>query len=79
MGLFMEQEENLKILAENLRKAIVNLKIDHESSEYKYVTISLGYSYSLPTIGIEKSVLIEVADKNLYRAKLIGKNQVSGS
>lgn len=69
------EKVSLGELAQNLRKSVENLKIDHETSEFKYVTISLGYSHVYPSMDLDKNELIDRADQALYKAKLAGKNK----
>lgn len=67
-------------IAEDIRKSIMNLKIEHKnSSTSDYITVSLGVS----SIKVEKEIdqglirsFIEQADQALYQAKENGKNQV---
>lgn len=67
-------------IAEDIRKGIMNLKIEHKnSSTSDYITVSLGVS----SIKVEKEIdqglirsFIEQADQALYQAKENGKNQV---
>ncbi|MFC1750099.1 diguanylate cyclase [Pseudomonadota bacterium] len=65
-------------LAEKLRTAVVSLSIPHAGIEIaEYVTISLGVATIIPTNSIQPHVLIETADKQLYRAKQSGRNCIS--
>ena len=69
------EKENLRELSNILRKAVENLKIEHEPSDHEYVTISLGYSHVYPSTDLDKNDLIDKADQGLYKAKLAGKNR----
>ncbi len=67
-----------KVAAEHIRRAVEELKIDHEGIETPYVTVSIGVANEdidcpdpLKTIGR--------ADEALYRAKHNGRNRVEGA
>lgn len=62
------------IAADRARKAVLDLKIPHEGSPLKYVTISAGVASEN---GENWQELVERADKALYRAKESGRNSVS--
>lgn len=62
-------------IAEEIRKKIIKLDIDHEKSEVaKVVTISLGISTIENNSSITDKEFLDLADKALYRAKRSGKN-----
>ena len=64
-------------VAENLRRSVHNLGIPHEASSCSpVVTVSVGCS--VLQAGIENTLteLISQADKALYQAKALGRNQV---
>ena len=64
------------IVAEQIRIAITNLGIVHQSSSISdIVTISLGVASLLPNSKQEQATLIKQADTALYRAKQQGRNQ----
>ncbi|MEA5488720.1 MULTISPECIES: diguanylate cyclase domain-containing protein [Pseudanabaena] len=64
------------IVAEQIRIAITNLGIVHQSSSISdIVTISLGVASLLPNSKQELATLIKQADTALYRAKQQGRNQ----
>ena len=64
------------IVAEQIRIAITNLGIVHQSSSISdIVTISLGVASMLPNSMQEPATLIKQADTALYRAKQQGRNQ----
>ncbi|UVE18989.1 GGDEF domain-containing protein [Pseudomonas sp. LS44] len=63
--------------AEELRLALAELNIRHEgSSTAEMVTMSIGVACMRPADGGEFSQLYECADRALYRAKALGRNQV---
>ncbi len=63
-------------LADNICKSIESLKISHEGSSYKIVTISIGLAIYLPQRDTGSDVLLKLADKALYEAKGQGRNRV---
>lgn len=69
--------DEAKQIAENIRKAIEQLKIEHEkSTTSNFVTVSLGTNTIIATEGVVMSQLIKDADKALYKAKESGRNNV---
>jgi len=72
--------EDATAIAEKLRKNIEALTIKHEASESgEHVTISLGVATTIPWGNDGKEMLLEEADKGLYRCKEKGRNKVSAS
>ncbi len=70
-------ETGAKVFAERLRRAIEQLETLFDNRTIK-CTISLGVTTCLPGAEVEnKSILIDSADKALYRSKNNGRNQVS--
>jgi diguanylate cyclase (GGDEF)-like protein len=69
-------KEGAEIIAEEIRKNIINLDIPHESSPiYKNVTLSLGVTTMVPNNQHTISEFINDADKALYEAKSLGRNR----
>lgn len=62
--------------AEDIRKSVENLKIEHVASPFKDVTLSLGIVYAIPTKDVSSIAFIERADKALYQAKNGGRNRI---
>ncbi len=62
-------------VAERIRKNIESIRLDI-GSEVIRITISGGLSH-YPSMGLDRSTLIEKADKALYASKEKGRNQVS--
>lgn len=64
-------------VAENIREAVYNLQLCHETSPAKgVVTLSLGVSSLIPLADDAPQILIKKADQALYKAKKKGKNIV---
>ncbi len=63
-------------VAENINKAVEQLKIIHKSSSVnEYVTLSVGASSVIPTGEISFEDLLAKADEALYEAKETGRNK----
>ncbi len=63
-------------LAEEARRAIEDLMINHAESPMGHVTISIGVESVVPAKGQNYADLIEAADRALYDAKRRGRNAV---
>ena len=64
------------VIAEKLRKAVVDAAIEHKYSTISsYVTLSVGFSTFTGQFKVEEE-LIKAADEALYRAKKNGRNRV---
>jgi len=61
-------------LADAIRLAILDLKIPHRDSPWKYLSVSLGCASLTPSFGIDQTMLITLADTALYQAKASGRN-----
>ncbi|MGL5508670.1 MAG: sensor domain-containing diguanylate cyclase [Microcoleaceae cyanobacterium] len=67
--------EGALYIAEQIRIAIMQLAIPHESSlTYQYVTLSLGVATAIPLVGVSHMELMALADQALYEAKENGRN-----
>ena len=70
------QVNALDAIAERLRQAVQDLKIEHGSSlAPPHVTLSLGGAVTVPTKEDGLHALIATADRNLYEAKAKGRNK----
>lgn len=70
-------KEEIKILAEKLRNAVMGLKIEHEFSlTLPIVTISQGICYDIPHEGMKVWDFLHTADKMLYKGKKKSRNSI---
>jgi diguanylate cyclase (GGDEF)-like protein len=78
LGLFDLSAENIREMADQLRKAIHDLNITHEdSATAPYVTASIGVAIVAPRMGRSPDGAVQVADEALYSAKRSGRNCIS--
>ncbi len=70
-------EERALEVAEAIRLGVVSLGLPHPSSPCGVQTVSLGVSIRRPLSGQGSIDLMRLADKALYEAKLLGRNQVA--
>ena len=64
-------------VAESIRRAIVDLNIEHAQSPYGRVTVSIGTATRAAGAAIDETTLVKLADEALYQAKSSGRNRVS--
>jgi len=70
--------EGAKYLAQQIRWQIESLKIPHiNSPDDLYVTLSFGVSSCIPQKHLNCSTLVAAADRGLYKAKELGRNQIA--
>lgn len=76
--ILLENAEIDKIsdFAEEIREGIQGLDIEHSTSPYKKVTVSIGCAHMIPTMETTPAMLIEKADRALYQAKENGRNNI---
>ena len=72
-----------KEVAERMRKAVEALPVELPTGKGLYLTVSIGTStFVVPQSGaykeLEGAVLVDIADKALYKAKNAGRNRVCG-
>ncbi|WP_322882082.1 sensor domain-containing diguanylate cyclase [Pandoraea sputorum] len=63
-------------VAEGIRLAVDRLNLDHASSDFGHVTVSIGVACRQPQAGESVDMLVKAADRALYRAKATGRNRV---
>lgn len=63
-------------VANKIMKSLNDKKILHEKSPYKYVTISIGLHFFIPTMNDIYGEILKRSDKALYLAKEKGKNRI---
>ncbi|WP_198266173.1 GGDEF domain-containing protein [sulfur-oxidizing endosymbiont of Gigantopelta aegis] len=67
---------NAFIMAEHIRQTIEDLAIVHPKTDCGYVTVSIGVASTIPKPHDKAQTLFDKADKNLYMAKAMGRNQI---
>lgn len=78
--LVNSSKKHVNKLAEQLRRDVRGLKIEHEGAgSIGYLTISIGTAVCAPAESEDYSVLIKAADDALYAAKKAGRNQVKAA
>ena len=66
------------VLAETLKAAVRDLQLEHQASEKKIVTISIGVATADGSGTLEAAQLVRRADEALYGAKAAGRDRVHG-
>jgi diguanylate cyclase (GGDEF)-like protein len=65
-----------QLVAERLRSAVQQMRLDNASSPQLAVTISIGVASGELTDGPAAQQVVEAADRALYEAKITGRNRV---
>ncbi|MFU2208296.1 GGDEF domain-containing protein [Solidesulfovibrio sp. C21] len=68
-------EEPSRVLAERLRGVIEEARFNHDGQDFS-ITVSIGAATMVPGSLTKRKELLEKADKALYQAKKLGRNQV---
>jgi diguanylate cyclase (GGDEF)-like protein len=75
--LYGASREDALELAEAARRGVERLQIPHSGSvDWGVVTVSIGVAVVAPQADTEGTLLIDLADQALYRAKRSGRNRV---
>jgi diguanylate cyclase (GGDEF)-like protein len=70
-------EEDLRLLAETLRRRVAAARIQHgDSTVADHVTVSIGGAVTRPAAWDSLERLVAAADAALYRAKAAGRDRV---
>ena len=69
-------EQGLKIIATNILDSLRQQAIPHEKSDYQVVTCSIGGCIKKHENDTDLNNFISIVDKNLYKAKNNGRNQL---
>ncbi|MCL2194004.1 MAG: diguanylate cyclase [Treponema sp.] len=64
-------------IAEDIRKSVENMEIDHYNGSSSKITVSIGVSTQKPTQSTWTDSFISMADRALYNAKAAGRNRVA--
>lgn len=71
-------KESAAMIARRIHDNIGEMKIRHEKSLAScYVTVSMGISTIMPSLGMAEAALVEQADQALYLAKSSGRDQIA--
>jgi diguanylate cyclase (GGDEF)-like protein len=70
------EQSDAEVFAQEIRKAVARLCIEHRRSSFDIVTISIGAATMSPTQGDNALSLLKAADAALYEAKAAGRNRV---
>ncbi len=76
--IILEDMELDKVVffAENIRKNIELLNIEHRTSPFKKITVSVGIAYTIPSREMVIDEFIKMADQAMYQAKERGRNSL---
>ncbi len=73
-----QHKESVTVMAraEQLREQAKHLSVQHHGQSLGAVTVSIGVA-GYPRHGLTSDMLLQAADRALYRAKALGRNQVA--
>lgn len=63
-------------VAHRIQAALVDLALEHKTSAYQQVTVSIGVASMVPPLQETPDALVRLADEALYRAKTEGRNRI---
>lgn len=69
-------ETSVMVIAEDIRKHIEDLAIEHKSAPNGRLTISIGVAVVIPRPPQSQQILLALADAALYAAKRLGRNRI---
>ncbi len=73
-----DEKAALKI-AERCRNLLAQLQIPHQGSPIGHLTASLGVGTCIPGVDSSMAEFVDAVDKQLYRAKHLGRNRVESA
>lgn len=71
--------ESAMAIGETIRRAVEELAVPHQESDYGNVTVSIGVAEAVPHKGGTPAGLVEAADAAVYQAKEAGRNRVAAA
>ncbi|MGM9972163.1 MAG: GGDEF domain-containing protein [Anaeroplasmataceae bacterium] len=69
-------DESIYNIAEDIRKKVYDLNIEHIKSNHNKVTVSVGFTIVMDQDAFDYNIALSQADKALYKAKDNGRNRV---
>ena len=72
-------EDDALLIADEIRQRVMTLEMEHATSEFGLVTVSLGVAAAVPAKDGSYENLLRLADMALYQSKASGRNQVTAS
>ena len=69
--------EHAESLADRLRLAVQDLRIEHADSAAGVATVSIGVAVVRPTLERSPEGAVQLADEALYQSKATGRNRVT--
>ena len=75
--LIADNHKEIVDIAEAIRLAIYNLKIEHQHSyDYPYISVSCGLKICHDCDKLDLNNILVITDKALYQAKADGRNKI---
>lgn len=66
-----------RMIGERIRQNVDALRVPHEASDSKYVTVSVGAASVFPKEGVDRDTLLTAAEVALDKARTSGRNRVA--